>query len=278
MTDSGKSLEELFMQWSHTRAESIIPLPESGSYRKYYRIHAANKQVMGVYNSDNRENRAFIYLNQQLLKTGNNVPEVYAEDLDKHVYLEKDLGDVTLLDYLADIRKEPDSDEKTRQIYRRVIDAMPGLQVSADTAIDYSVCYPRAEFDVQSMMWDMNYFKYCLLKPLRISFFEQDLEDDFQKIVQWLIKADRKSFMFRDFQSRNIMLHQNELYFIDFQEEEKDLCITIWPHCCLRPKPAFPTKYGRRCWIITWKYSAELLPGSIAMNSSNTTLALFICA
>jgi aminoglycoside/choline kinase family phosphotransferase len=221
MTDPGKSLEELFMQWSHTRAESIIPLPESGSYRKYYRIYAANKQFMGVYNSDNRENRAFIYLNQQLLKTGNNVPEVYAEDLDKHVYLEKDLGDVTLLDYLAGIRKEPDSDEKTRQIYRRVIDAMPGLQVSADTAIDYSVCYPRAEFDVQSMMWDMNYFKYCLLKPLRISFFEQDLEDDFQKIVQWLIKADRKSFMFRDFQSRNIMLHQNELYFIDFQGGRK---------------------------------------------------------
>ena len=221
MTDPIKQVEALFYQWSQTKAETIVPLPESGSYRKYFRIQAGTRQVMGVYNSDNRENQAFIYLDQQLLTTGNRVPLIYADDLDKHVYLEQDLGDITLLDYLAGVRKEPESDEKIRQVYRRVIDAMPGLQIHAAAAIDYSVCYPRAEFDVQSMMWDMNYFKYCLLKPLRISFFEQDLEDDFQKIVHWLIAAERKSFMFRDFQSRNIMLHNNELYFIDFQGGRK---------------------------------------------------------
>jgi aminoglycoside/choline kinase family phosphotransferase len=221
MTDPVKLVEALFHHWSQTKAETIVPLPESGSYRKYFRIQAGDQRVMGVYNNDNRENQAFIYLDRQLLKTGNRVPEVYAYDLDKHVYLEQDLGDITLLDYLAGVRKESESDVKIRQVYRRVIDAMPGLQSHAAAVIDYSVCYPRAEFDVQSMMWDMNYFKYCLLKPLRISFFEQDLEDDFQKIVQWLIAAERKSFMFRDFQSRNIMLHNNELYFIDFQGGRK---------------------------------------------------------
>jgi len=221
MNDPVKLLDELYQQWSNTKAESIIPLPESGSYRRYFRMISGNNHVMGVHNSDNRENRAFIYLNRQLLGTGNRVPRVYAQDLEKHVYLEQDLGDVTLLEYLAEIRKSADSEEKIRLVYRRVIDAMPGLQVNASGEIDYSICYPRAEFDVQSMMWDMNYFKYCLLKPLRIDFFEQDLEDDFQKIVHWLIEADRNSFMFRDFQSRNIMIHQNEIYFIDFQGGRK---------------------------------------------------------
>jgi|WetSurSiteA1Bulk_404760.scaffolds.fasta_scaffold00024_23 aminoglycoside/choline kinase family phosphotransferase len=217
MSDPIKLIEDFFSQWSGKKPETIVPMPESGSYRRYFRISSEIGQFMGVFNMDNRENRAFIYLDRHLLQTGNHVPEVYAENLEKHVYLEQDLGDVTLLDYLVSIRKEPDSEDRIRDIYRHVIDAMPGLQVRAAQGLDYTICYPRAEFDVQSMMWDMNYFKYCLLKPLKIDFFEQDLEDDFQKIVTWLIQAGSNSFMFRDFQSRNIMLHDNELYFIDFQ-------------------------------------------------------------
>ena len=214
-------LGELFRNWSHIGAGSIVPLPESGSYRRYYRISTGEKTVLGVYNADRRENNAFIYLNRHLLKTGNRVPAVYTEDLDRNLYLEEDLGDITLLDYLDQVRNQDDRDEITIEIYRKVIDAMPGLQVNAAAGIDYSICYPRAEFDVQSMMWDMNYFKYCLLKPLKIGFFEQDLEDDFVKIVNWLIAAERNSFMFRDFQSRNIMIRDNDLYFIDFQGGRK---------------------------------------------------------
>ncbi len=176
---------------------------------------------MGVYNTDNRENNAFVYLDKHLLKTGNSVPEIYYEDLERHIYLEQDLGDVTLLDYLEKIRGSEDRDEKTLAVYRKIVEAMPGLQVHSTRDIDYSVCYPRAEFDVQSMMWDMNYFKYCLLKPLKVGFYEQDLEDDFLKIVGWLNEAERKSFMFRDFQSRNIMLSNDKLYFIDFQGGRK---------------------------------------------------------
>ena len=214
-------LKALYKKYSGNFATSIVPLPESGSYRRYYRISAGNETVMGVHNADMLENKAFIYLNRHLLKTGNNVPVVYTEDLDRNIYLEQDLGDITLLDYLEQIRKEEHSDERTLEIYRRVIDAMPGLQVHAAAGIDYSVCYPRAEFDVQSMMWDMNYFKYCLLKPLKIGFFEQDLEDDFTRIVNWLNEAVRNSFMFRDFQSRNIMLSGGSVYFIDFQGGRK---------------------------------------------------------
>jgi aminoglycoside/choline kinase family phosphotransferase len=214
-------LNELFKKWSDARIESIVPLPESGSYRRYYRISAGEKRVIGVYNHDNRENHAFIYLDQHLLKTGNKVPEVYISNLEKYVYLEQDLGEVTLLDYLEKARTGTNSNEETLRIYKAVIDAMPGLQVEANHHLDYSNCYPRAEFDAQSMMWDLNYFKYCLLKPLKIGFYEQDLEDDYQKIVNWLMKAERSSFMFRDFQSRNIMIRENNLYFIDFQGGRK---------------------------------------------------------
>jgi aminoglycoside/choline kinase family phosphotransferase len=210
-------LGNLFFHWSGTRAVSIDPLPESGSYRRYYRISNGEITVMGVHNADDRENVAFIALDRQLMRTGSCVPRVYAEEPENHIYLEEDLGDITLLDYLQRLPDGPEREDQILDIYKKVVDAMPALQVSSTEGIDYSVCYPRAEFDVQSMMWDMNYFKYCLLKPLKIGFFEQDLEDDFNTIVDWLNKADRRSFMFRDFQSRNIMLSNEKLFFIDFQ-------------------------------------------------------------
>lgn len=221
MKEPLKNIEALYSKWSGSAAGIIKPLPESGSYRRYFRITSGPSSLLGVYNSDNRENQAFIYLNQQLLKTGNKVPEVIATDLENHVYLEQDLGDVTLFEHLATLRKNSGSDKEIIEVYKKVIDAMPGLQVHAAAGLDCSRCYPRAEFDVQSMMWDMNYFKYCLLKPLKIGFYEQDLEDDFVKIADWLIGAERNSFMFRDFQSRNIMIHNDQLYFIDFQGGRK---------------------------------------------------------
>jgi aminoglycoside/choline kinase family phosphotransferase len=200
---------------------SVEPLPASGSYRTYYRIRSDHDTVLGVHNGDKRENEAFIYLTDHLRKAGNRVPEVKIADIANNVYIEQDLGNITLFDYLANIRKRSCTDDEIITIYKRVIDAMPGLQINSAKGLDYSICYPRSEFDVQSMMWDMNYFKYCLIKPLKIDFFEQDLEDDFLKIVNWLIGADRESFMFRDFQSRNIMLADDEIYFIDYQGGRK---------------------------------------------------------
>lgn len=220
MTEPIQLVEALYKKWSGKPPLSIDPLPESGSYRTYFRIQTEEGSVLGAHNGDNRENRAFIYLNRQLRMSGNNVPEVLTEDLENHVYLEQDLGNQTLFDYLSKTRQSC-TDEDILKIYRLVIDAMPGLQVNVTAGLDYSICYPRAEFDVQSMMWDMNYFKYCLLKPLKIDFFEQDLEDDFLRIVKWLIEAKRDSFMFRDFQSRNIMLSAKKIYFIDFQGGRK---------------------------------------------------------
>ncbi len=217
-----KLLSSLYETWSRSGIQSIVPLPASGSYRRYYRIYGDNnKSVIGAYNIDERENNAFVYLARHLLKTGNSVPEIFTDDLENRIYLQEDLGSTTLLDYVMACRQDPDSQEMIMRKYRNVIDAMPGLQIRATEGLDTSVCYPRAEFDEQSMMWDLNYFKYNLLKPLKIHFYEQDMEDDFHMITQYLCEAKRESFMFRDFQARNIMLHQDRICFIDFQGGRK---------------------------------------------------------
>jgi len=214
-------LANLFREWCGSQAVSVIPLPGSGSYRRYYRIKGGGRQVIGAFNNDERENNAFIYLGKHLLATGIKVPEIYATDPANKIYLVEDLGDVTLHDHVMSLKNEDDSDKRITELYMRVIDAMPALQVQSSSGIDYSQCYPRAEFDSQSIMWDLHYFKYSLLKPLRIKFYEQDLEDDFNLIVKFLCNARREYFMFRDFQSRNIMLHDGGLYFIDFQGGRK---------------------------------------------------------
>lgn len=213
-----KYLKVLFQTWSGEEARSSEPLPESGSVRKYYRITGNKYNAVGVFNPDMRENTAFIYLSRHLRQRGINVPEIYGEDLNHYVYLIEDLGDILLFDY---IRENSDNNETIVNIYKSVISEMPGLQVDARKNLDFSKCYPRAAFDRQSMLWDLHYFKSYFLKLTGIRFDEQDLEDDFNVFVKFLMKARRDFFLFRDFQSRNIMLHNGKIYFIDYQGGRK---------------------------------------------------------
>jgi aminoglycoside/choline kinase family phosphotransferase len=207
----------LFEDWSGEKVQSLAPLPESGSYRRYYRISGETKKVLGAFNTDLRENDAFLYLAGQLKKTGNRVPDVYTSDKERGIYLLQDLGDKTLLDLIQQQRQGNPFSRKVTDAYRHVIEAMPGLQIRSVKGMDFARCYPRPEFEYQSMHWDLNYFKYCFLKPMRIGFDEQELEDDFKRLIAFLLEAGRDSFMFRDFQSRNIMMHEDSVYFIDFQ-------------------------------------------------------------
>jgi len=216
-----QNLTKLFTEWCSESVKEISPLPLSGSDRRYFRIHGSHKTAMGVYNPDRSENIAFLTFSRHFKLKGLNVPQIYSEDLNNHIYLEQDLGDETLFSLLVKTREKENFSENLIKLYKEIISIMPRFQIVAGKDLDYSVCYPRGSFDRQSMMWDLNYFKYYFLKLAKISFDEQKLEDDFQKFCDFLLEAPQDFFLYRDFQSRNIMIFNEKPYFIDYQGGRK---------------------------------------------------------
>ena len=211
-------LYEVYFQEEMTAFEL---LPASGSDREYCRIKSVHHQAVGAYNADIRENKAFISFTNHFVTQGVPVPEVYAVNPRETCYIQEDLGDLTLFGYLSKTREQEGFSDKIVSVYKRVLRELPKLQITAGQGIDYSQCYPRAAFDKQSMMWDLNYFKYYFLKLAKIPFDEQALEDDFRTFTKYLLQAESDYFLYRDFQSRNIMLRDNKVAFIDYQGGRK---------------------------------------------------------
>lgn len=205
-------IEELFFELYGVYPESVQEITAHGSARQYFRLVSGENSIIAAQNEDRKENIAFVDYAKQLAERGVKVPKVLCADLDKGVYLQQDLGDTTLFDFIATASK----DEKAN-IYNKVVRGLPAVQFAASRGFDYSNAYPRKAFDRQSMQWDMNYFKYYFLKLADIAFDEQGLEEDFARLQDYLLKADCSYFIFRDLQSRNIMLCGEEMFFIDFQ-------------------------------------------------------------
>jgi len=200
---------------------SIKKLPQSGSHRQYFRISSKKETIIGVYNQDIKENNAFFSFTRFFQSNKINVPKIMVCDENQPFYLLEDLGDETLFSFLTSHKDQEKIDKTVITFYKKVLEQLPILQLSGKRGIDFSICYPRPAFDQQSMLWDLNYFKYYFLKLMNISFDEQLLEDDFQRFIAFLSETDQDYFMFRDFQSRNIMLYHGEPYFIDYQGGRK---------------------------------------------------------
>jgi len=207
----------LFREYFGKEAVTFEMLPLSGSYREYARLSTGEISAIGTFNSDVSENIAFLTFSRDFRKNGIPVPEIYLQSDDATLYLQEDLGTVTLFDFISETRSSEGFSKTIIEEYKKVLVELPRIQVTAGRKLDYSVCYPRGEFDKLSMMWDLNYFKYYFLKLAKIPFDEQKLENDFQKFADYLLSADSQYFMYRDFQSRNVMLKDNEIYFIDYQ-------------------------------------------------------------
>jgi aminoglycoside/choline kinase family phosphotransferase len=214
-------LLEQFEKWSGEKVKSFSPLPESGSPRKYFRIIGETKTSIAALNSDKRENDAFIYLTKHFTKLKLPVPHLYSANRKNNIYLLEDLGDETLFSLLEQNSDKENISSETIILYKKVIVLLPQFQIAASKKLDYTKCYPRAKFDRQSMMWDLNYFKYYFLKLAKISFDEQKLENDFKTLIDFLLHANCNYFMYRDLNSRNIMVKKNEPYFIDYQGGRK---------------------------------------------------------
>jgi aminoglycoside/choline kinase family phosphotransferase len=216
-------LGKLFEQHFHVPVAQVQPLQGElgGSGRKIIRLTGGNKPAVGILYGVREENVAFLAFSRHFRKHGLPVPEIYAEDLAHGAYLEEDLGDTSLFEFLSRNRKGEKIAPAVVEAYRRVIAALPRFQIEADRDLDYSVCYPRASFDRQSITWDLNYFKYYFLRLAGIPFNEQALEDDFNRLTEFLLSANRNYFLYRDFQSRNVMLRDAQPFFLDYQGGRK---------------------------------------------------------
>jgi aminoglycoside/choline kinase family phosphotransferase len=212
-------LKELFEQRFHSPLVHMQPLQGElgGSGRKIIRLSSEKVSAIGVLYHVREENVAFLEFSKHFLRHGLPVPEIYAEDLDRGGYLEEDLGDTTLFEFLSKNREGDQIAPPAVEAYRQVVAELPRFQVEAGRDLNYKVCYPRASFDRQSIAWDLNYFKYYFLRLAGIAFNEQALEDDFNRLTKFLLTAPRDYFLYRDFQSRNVMLRDGRPFFLDYQ-------------------------------------------------------------
>ena len=224
MEKSIRILSQLTKNCTGKEVTSCTPLTlaQSGSHRKYYRIAIADgSTVIGAFNDDVAENIAFFTYTRFFTEKHFNVPQLLAVAEDNRHYIESDLGSTTLFDFLNAHRTDGVPSDEVVAYYDKVARALPALQLSGKQGLDFSVAYPRAAFDRQSMQWDLNYFKYYFLKLAHIPFNEQLLENDYNKLIDYLLTADSEYFLYRDFQSRNIMVSDENIFFIDYQGGRK---------------------------------------------------------
>ena len=182
-------------------------LKQQGSNRIYTREADANgRSVIRVQGTNRDENRAFIYMARHFHALGLPVPELYSVSDDEMSYTQEDLGDTILFDHLDDYT-----------LLERTLRALAHIQVEGAVDFDWSVCFPVPAFDERTIRWDLNYFKYCFLKGTKIEFSEPKLEDEFDKLVKVILEQPAETFLYRDCQSRNVMIKDGQPYFIDFQ-------------------------------------------------------------
>ena len=227
-----EELKKLYVAYTGHEPESIDEMPASGSNRRYFRLKG-EPTLIGVSGESVEENRAFLYMAEHFLQKGLPVPKVLIKSDDDIFYLQEDLGDTLLFNAIEKGRKTSVFGEEEKQLLRKTMRLLPAVQFAGADGMDFSYCYPQAEFNARSILWDLNYFKYCFLKATGLDFQEDKLEDDFQKMADVLLRSSSATFMYRDFQSRNVMIKDDEPWLIDFQGGRKgpvyyDVASFLW--------------------------------------------------
>lgn len=235
-------LIDLFEKYTHHTPELITQLPASGSNRKYYRIKCQSIIIIGVIGTSVDENNAFIFLSRYFKKQDISVPEVFAVSDDGLCYLQEDLGDVCLFDFIKSGSLSGKFMDDQIALLKTTVSLLPKIQYQGAEGLDFSVCYPQPQFDARLVAFDLNYFKYDFLKLSGLEFNEILLQNDFDKMSKVLLKEPTNTFMYRDFQSRNVMIKNGKPYFIDFQGGRKgpvyyDVASFLW-----QAKANYPAK------------------------------------
>jgi len=237
-------LNQLYRQVTGADPEQTTLMPASGSNRRYFRLTGV-QSLVGVIGEDKRENEAFLYMADHFRRKGLPVPEVHAVSDDKMAYVQEDLGDGILFNLIEKGRKTRVFGSVEKNMLKRTLEQLCRFQFEGADGFDFSKCYPTPEFDRRSILWDLNYFKYCFLKSTGLEFDESRLEDDFEHLADVLLRSLSATFMYRDFQSRNVMMRDGEPWFIDFQGGRKgpiyyDVASFLW-----QAKANFPDSLRR---------------------------------
>ena len=236
-------LIQLYTEWNGSKPKHVHPLPKAGSNRQYYRLYDdMGKSTIGVIGTSHEENHSFIYLSKHFSSRGLPVPQIIATSDDEYCYLQDDLGHTSLYDLMQKARDNEYqySDEDYKQI-EKAIRLLPHIQIEGGEGIDYEQCLTPREFDVTSIKFDLNYFKYCFLKPSDIHFDETNLERDFNSYARYLAETDTYHFLYRDYQARNIMMKDGKPHLIDYQGGRRgplqyDLVSFLWQASSRYPK------------------------------------------
>lgn len=231
-----EQLIQLYTSWAGEKPRQVEKLIGAGSNRQYYRMSdVAGNAIIGVIGTSRDENHAFVYLSRQFIRRKLLVPEVLAVSEDEMCYLQTDLGNISLFDAIRGGREAGGRyNVAERELLFRTIRELPNIQIRGALDLDWSNCYPEPEFNEDSALFDLNYFKYCFLKPSNLDFHELKLEANFRRLAKDLASESGECFLYRDFQARNVMLDANgNPHFIDFQGGRKgpyyyDLASFLW--------------------------------------------------
>jgi len=227
-----EELKKLYLSYVGCEPQAIEEMPASGSNRRYFRL-LGNPTLIGVSGESLEENRAFLYMAEHFKQKGLPVPTIYARSENNMFYLQEDLGDTLLFNAIEKGRQTSIFSEEEKELLRKTMRLLPAIQFAGADSMDFSYCHPQAEFNSRSILWDLNYFKYCFLKATGLEFQEDRLEDDFQKMSDVLLRSSSATFLYRDFQSRNVMVKDGEPWLIDFQGGRKgpiyyDVASFLW--------------------------------------------------
>lgn len=228
-----ETVKKLFRKYTGEMPEEVTEFPSSGSSRRYFRLKSMHFGLVGVQGDSVGENKAFGYMSAHFKRQGLPVPEVYVLSDDGLAYLQEDLGDTLLFDVMAEGRNTGVWSGEVCDLLKKTVRLLPAVQYKGAEGMDFRNCYPVPAFDRRAVLWDLNYFKYCFLKTAGIDFREDLLEDDFGRLADILLQSPTETFMYRDFQSRNVMVRGQEPWLIDYQGGRKgpvhyDVASFLW--------------------------------------------------
>jgi aminoglycoside/choline kinase family phosphotransferase len=229
MQDLFEEIRRLSSEQLGIDAGAVEKLPQSGSDRSYFRINADDQSYIATYGRNTRENETFLYFSEHFRSKGSPVPAILAVNNETTIYIQEDFGDLSLLNIL----EQQGYNEHVYTLFQRSLERLAEMQIRGDDGLDYNRCITSREFGKQAIMSDLLYFKYYFLDTLQIPYDKEKLLDDFEALSTYLTRVDHKYFMFRDFQSRNIMIRNEQPNFIDYQGGMKgalqyDVASLLW--------------------------------------------------